>query len=304
MDSLLVAGAETMVGANFAVQLAEQFEVTACSFQKPRPLAGCRQVPRASADPEPLLAELRPHRLVFCGVGAHSAWDSEAAPTTADVELAERWLRAAKSADVPVTIISSAAVFTGPWMFHAENSQSRCCSAEAVFLQTIEQMAAALLPECLVLRTHAFGWADGWLESLLAGMEAGSAEPLDCVRHASPILINDLIEVTVKSWSAGLDGVYHVGGAERTNPLAFAQRLAAEFGCRLPRQQSTESLTIRSSGFGGSETSLQTRKIRRALGVSLPMLGDGLKRLRQLSLNGYRDRLSPSSQATPPARVA
>src|SRR5262245_6370434 len=44
MESLLVAGAETMMGANFAVQLAETFDVTACFFATPRTLPLCRTI--------------------------------------------------------------------------------------------------------------------------------------------------------------------------------------------------------------------------------------------------------------------
>lgn len=304
MESLLVAGADTMVGANFAAQLAEHFEVTAGWFHTPCTISGCRSIPLASSSPETLLQDVQPQRLIYCGAGANSAWEAMARPTPADVAQAERWLRAARAANVAVTLISSDAVFTGPWMFHAENSKSYCPSSEATLLRTIEQLAQDELPECLVVRTHAFGWSSRWLETLLSDLEAGRCEPLDCVRHASPILVNDLIEAVLKSWNAGLAGVYHVGGAERTNPTAFAQRLAEEFGCRIPRQSPTESPIQRSTGFGCSETSLQTRKIRRALGISLPLLGEGLRRLRQLSLNGYRDRLAPSTRSSPPARVA
>lgn len=304
MESLLVAGADTMVGANFAAQLAEQFHVTAGSFQAPRDILGCQSMSLASVSPEALLKELQPHRLVYCGAGANSAWEATACPTSKDVERAEDWLRGARAANVAVTLISSDAVFTGPWMFHAENSKSVCPSPEATCLRRIEQFAQDTLPECLIVRTHAFGWSSCWLETLLVEMAAGRCGPLDCVRHASPILVNDLIDAVVKSWNAGLAGVYHVAGAERTNPAAFAQRLAAEFGCRIPRQTATESLIQRSNGFGCSETSLQTRKVRRALGVSMPLLGEGLRRLRQLSVNGYRDRLAPAARTTPPARVA
>ena len=64
-----------------------------------------------------------------------------------------------------------------------------------------------------------------------------------------------------------------------------------------------ESLIDRPSGFGCGETSLQTRKIRRALGVSMPMLGEGLQRLFQQHVEGYRGRLS-GQPSLPTSRVA
>jgi dTDP-4-dehydrorhamnose reductase len=296
-----------MVGANFAVQLAEHFDVSACFFETPRQLAGCQAVVCDPGDAQSvmnLFADLRPQRLVYCGAAANSAWDSSAKPSARDVQQAEHWLRAAKLADVSLTVVSSDAIFTGPWMFHAENSKSLCPSAEATFLRTIEQMAQDAIPESLIVRTNAFGWGSPWLSALLADDGTTLRSSPDCIRHASPILVNDLIDLVAKSWSAGLDGVYHVGGAERVNPAAFTQRFASEFALKIPKLSSTESLTNRASGFGGSETSLQTRKLRRALGISVPLLNEGLHRLRQLSLNGFRERLGSSPQKFPPSKAA
>jgi dTDP-4-dehydrorhamnose reductase len=307
MDALLVAGAETMIGANFAAQLAEQFEVTACFFDAPHAIAGCEIVHCAPDDRqaiEALFQEIRPQRMVYCGVGTSSAWTDSAPPTDSDVQRAELWLNAARAVDCHVTMVSSDAVLTGPWMFHPENGHSLCPSAEAKRLLAIEQRTYEICPESLLIRTHAFGWSCSWLETLLKSLESGQSGRFDCVRHASPILVNDLIDIVTNGWNAGLSGVYHVCGAERINPAAFAQRLAAEFGLRIPKPAATESLSDRSTGFGRSETSLQTRKIRRALGLPVPLLGDGFRRLRQLSLNGFRSRLFPSERPTPTAKVA
>ncbi len=308
MESLLVAGAQTLMGANFAVQLAEQFDVTACFFHSPRSLAGCRTAACDADDAQAVLnlfADVRPQRLVYCGAAAHSAWEANAPrPDARDVQQAAHWLQAAKLADVSLTMISSDAVYTGPWMFHAENSKSFCPSDEATLLRTIEHMAQTAIPECLIVRTNAFGWSGTWLESLLAEIEYHRPFPLDGARHASPILVNDLVDIVMKCWNAGLDGIYHVGGAERVSPAAFAQRLAGEFALRVPKLHAAETPTDRSSGFGRSETSLQTRKLRRALGISVPLLGEGLQRLRQLSLNGFRDRLGVPTHQIPTAKVA
>jgi len=307
MESLLVAGVDTLVGANFAVQLAEQYDVSTCGWRAAHRISGCRPVDelhRSLTAADALLSELKPQRLILCPTGANSSWEPACRPEAGDIRQAERWLRAAKAADVAVTLISSDAVFTGPWMFHAENSLSICPSGEATILRQIEQITQELLPEGLILRTNAFGWSSHWMEAMLADFAAGRSCQADCVRHASPILVNDLIEITGKAWRAGLDGIYHVGGAERCNPMSFAQRLAAEFGHEIPRPQAKESLTICSSGFGCSETSLQTRKLRRALGIAVPLLRDGLHRLRQMSQTGYRERLKPVSDGQPPARAA
>jgi dTDP-4-dehydrorhamnose reductase len=306
MESLLIAGVDTMIGVNFAAQLADQFDVSTCGLRCGRRVAGCRTLDesRRIASPQAVIQEVKPRRLVLCPSGANSGWEATSRPEPGDVGWTERWLHAARDVDVAVTLISSDAVFTGPWMFHAENSLSVCPSPEATILRQIEQLAMDLSPEALILRTNAFGWASAWLETALADLEAGRGCQADCVPHASPILVNDLVEITLKAWQAGLAGVYHVAGAERCNPRAFAQKLAAEFGCELPRLATVASLTSCSTGYGCSETSLQTRKIRRALGIAAPLINDGLKKLRQLSQDGYRERLNAVSDKLPPKRAA
>jgi dTDP-4-dehydrorhamnose reductase len=301
MESLLVAGVDTMVGVNFAAQLADQFDVSTCGWRVHRTVAGCRALDdsRQLSSPEAILQKLNPRRLVLCPPGANSGWETVLRPEPGDIASMERWLRAACQSDVAVTLISSDAVFTGPWMFHAENSASLCPSPEATILRQIEQLATDLMPESLVLRTNAFGWSSPWLETTLLELQAGRGCQADCVRHGSPILVNDLVDITLKAWQAGLAGVYHVAGAERCNPRAFAQKLAAEFGCQLPGTPTIASLTNCSSGYGCSETSLQTRKIRRALGIAAPLLNDGLRKLRMLEDSGFRERLKPTDKLTP-----
>ena len=81
------------------------------------------------------------------------------------------WIDAAHEAGCRLTLISSDAIFTGPWMFHAENSHSLCTSTEASLLKQIEQHAADKSADALIVRTHAIGWqpgsGHGWLETLL-----------------------------------------------------------------------------------------------------------------------------------------
>ena len=192
-------------------------------------------------------------------------------------------------------------------MFHAENSSSLCSSAAAQAARDVEARVLENCPDALIVRTHAFGWQPGdkpgWIESLLTKLERGFDTDLDCTRYASPILASDLTEIISAAWTAGLSGIYHVAGAERVNPVQFASRLAEQFHLPIPLTMTMESLIGCPSGFGCGETSLQTRKIRRALGLSMPMLGEGLQRLFQQQIDGHRGRLSKRA-GVPTSRVA
>ena len=310
MDKVLIAGIETVVGGNLAAGLAQQSPVTGVTLGEPTQIAGINLESQVASTPEAvqqIIQKVRPTRVVLCGSAARSGWDGSAPPGEADLEQASWWSDAVRESGAQLTLISSDAIFTGPWMFHAENSHSLCPSAPAQTARDIEARVLANCPEALIVRTHAFGWQpgekSGWIESLLTKLERGFDTDLDCTRYASPILATELIEIISAAWTVGLSGIYHVAGAERVNPVQFASRLAQQFHLPIPLTMARESLIGRPSGFGCGETSLQTRKIRRALGVSMPMLDEGLQRLFQQHVEGHRDRLSGRA-SLPTSRVA
>lgn len=309
MNKVLVAGIETVVGGNLAVCLARSQAVAGVSLSEPVSFGGCEILP----NPGSSLAEIRetidrvkPQRIVYCGEGTTTGWEGQSQPDQSSTKLATHWITAAREANTHLTLISSGAIFTGPWMFHSENSQSFCPSPAADHLRQVEATAAESCPDSLIVRTHAFGWLpggkSGWLESLIEQLEQGKTDGLDYFRHGSPILASDLTDIISRAWTAGLSGIYHIAGAERANPVQFARRLAHYFQLPTPIP-AAEFLIDRPTGFGCGETSLQTRKIRRALHVSLPMLEDGVLRLFQQHSDGFRGRLTGRS-LTPASRVA
>jgi len=310
VNKVLVAGIESVVGANLA-----------CCFARSQPLAGIslsESVDLSVCEVESLngsgidairevIQRVKPTRIVYCGAGSKTGWEENGQPGAADVRQATDWIQASKEFNAHLTLISSSAVFSGPWMFHSESSQSFCPSSGAENLRAIESAAAETCPDSLIVRTHAFGWQpgakSGWVESLLTQLEQGSTKGVDCFRHSSPILATDLAEIVLKAWNAGLSGTYHIAGAERSNPVQFARRLAHHFQLPVPAGPAGEFLIDRPTGFGRGEASLQTRKIRRALHVSLPMLEEGVLRLFQQHVDGSRSRLTGHS-LVPGSRVA
>ena len=310
MDKVLIAGIETVVGGNLAAGLASRALVTGMSLGEPVHIAGINIEARVASNSDAIrqmIDRVRPDRVILCGNAARSGWENNVLPGAGDLLQVTAWSEAARQSGAQLTLISSDAIFTGPWMFHAENSQSLCPSTPAQTLRDIEASVQVECPDALIVRTHAFGWQpgekSGWVESLLTKLERGFDTELDCTRYASPILASDLTEIIAKAWTTGLSGIYHVTGAERVNPVQFASRLAQQFHLPIPLSLASESLIGRPSGFGCGETSLQTRKIRRALGTSMPMLNEGIQRLFQQHADGYRQQLSARA-CLPASKVA
>lgn len=301
MDTLLVVGVESVVGSNLAAWIAERIHVVGLSRAGRVSIAGCECEVCPCEDIETArrwIAAVRPTHVVHCGPAARSAWDDSQANalTSEGVAAARNWARAAEELGARFTLISSDALFTGPWMFHKEDSSCRCTSEQAGVVASIEQAVLQHCPDALIVRTNAYGWTPpaagtGWIEQTLSRLEDGTAGPYDFQRYATPILATDLAAILEHAWHENLSGVYHVAGAERVNPNQFVVRLADEFDLPGPLPVDGNAIVERPQGFGRGETSLHTRKIRGALSLAMPTLADGLSRLRGQTLNGFCEKL-------------
>jgi dTDP-4-dehydrorhamnose reductase len=301
VDTILVAGVDSLVGTNLAAVLAKQHRVVGLAADTPVSIFNCEIEYCSEYDRELVrrsIAASGANRIVYCGAAAQSTWDPAAANANHETDAAaiRIWAQAADEFDCHFTAISSDAVFSGPWMFHAESCRSLCPSTTARSIRGVERAARELCPQTLVIRTNAFGWAHpaverGWIETVLLALETGEAISFDHTRHATPILATDLAEIVQQALAANLTGVYHVAGAERVNPLQFATLLAREFGLPEPASASAGSLTELPTGFGRGETSLNCSSIRKCLGVTMPVIADGIGRLARQQRDGYCDRL-------------
>ena len=303
METILIVGVDGVVGANIAATLCEQHRVIGLTLQRKTAIAGCetRHCPDDPGAIRNWVAALRPRWIIFCGASADSCWDVPevrlARPQA--VETARRWAGAANDYGCRLTVVSTDGIFTGPWMYHSEQSTSYCLNGPAETARQMETAVAEACPHAMIVRTNAFGWtpqssAPGWIERLLTALECGAPLNLDCIRHATPIIASALARMLDVACDRGLEGKYHIAGGERVNPVQFAQRLADIFELPAPQPVSSVTLTECHTEFGCGETSLDTKRIRKTLGIAMPFLGESLAELRQQIENGYRERLNPS----------
>lgn len=305
MDKILVAGIDTTIGANLAAWLAGRFQVNGLSWGERIAIAGCETSvcdPAAHDLAQQWIARERPQWVVYCGPASRSCWTDAASAIKPDaVQAAGAWAAAAKTHGCEFTLISSDGVFTGPWMFHKENGACFSESNPARLLRMIENEVATACPDSLIVRTNLFGWAptaasSGLVESILDCVQDGRSLSLDCMRHGTPLLATDLVDVLEKAYEHRLHGMFHIGGAERVNPFRFACLLADTFGYSAACLDAVETASEMRKDFGCGETSLQTRRIRKALDLPLPLIREGLARLYEQSVSGYRDRFTADSR--------
>jgi len=315
METLLVIGAESTVGANVACTLADTFHVVGLSRAGQLDLDGCRTVACefSVAEIGRWIDELSPNWIVFSGATARSSWDEADIPPewlAVESELAGAVAAAARRACSRLTYVSTDGVFAGPQMFHAEASAAHAhgplaetaLAAEAAVMTAGEAEAGPAA--ALVVRTHAYGWsptahAPDFAERFWQSLDTGMSVHADAHRHATPILASDLASLLHAAYRANLRGLLHIGGAERTNPRRFAHELASALGI-----QSRPGIALETAWERVKETSLISRRAQQALDQPLPMLREGLRRFVAQLDNGYRDRLRSEEAALAPAKAA
>jgi dTDP-4-dehydrorhamnose reductase len=297
---LFITRTDSLVGANAATVLADRLE-----------FVGTANAATAEKTAERILQE-RPTWVLHAGAAAWSSWDFEGVDggrCDARRELAGELpflatvAEACRAVEARLTVVTSDALFRGPRMFHEEDGPSRASTPIARALVALE--TALCKAGAMVLRSHVYGWmpaggSTGYAERMFHALTAELPCRVDARRHATPILATDFVRLAYEAQKAGLKGLYHLAGAERTSPYRFAAELAAALGvpgCNV-------RLTTSDDGAAAArleETSLNVGMIRRRLNRPLPMLREGLARFVEQAFNGYRDRLCPPIAATAPA---
>ncbi len=305
MDTILVVGVDTLVGANLALECAAQGRVVGIDHSGSISLSDCEILGASSLGnhcPDDVIRDCDATHVVLCGPAAESSWD----PATSKklvarmVDQARDWALAANLHDSQFTYISSDAAFTGPWMLHDEECPGHCQSPQAALVCDAEAVVRQACSDALIVRTNAFGWSplgeNGWIERQLTSIARDRVVSLDSIRHGTPILATDLAKIIIRAWEDDLSGTFHIAGAERVNPAKFFQRLADRF--ELPWLSIRDSLVLegRPQGFGEGECSLQTKKIRKALCLAMPIISESLDGLLQQYENGHCERLGHQTQ--------
>ncbi len=297
MKTLLIVGVDTVVGANLAASWSDRARVIGLSTGPEINISGCEMgtCERASADVvRKWLNQTQATHVVYCGIASRSSWEPTA--KTIDDPAASAWANGAAESGTHFTLISSDAVFSGPWMFHEENSKSLCASKNADAIRETEETISEICPKSLVVRTNAFGWSPmglngGWLEAMLTSLEHNDSADIDPISHATPILATDLADCLEAALEDELIGTYHIAGADRVSPHQFATQLAIAFELNAPQSRTVSELAARPLGFGRGETSLQTRLFRKEYDCSMPLVSEGITRLVEQQAAGFRSRL-------------
>src|SRR5581483_2738227 len=194
-----------------------------------------------AADLSTAVRDYSPAWLIYCSAASASAWDPAPAELLLanEVDLIRQLAETASRLDCRLTVISSDAVFAGPRLFHEESCPPTGKTPQARHAREIE--LALKDTHALVVRSHVYGWSPSetrgnLVQALARQLLDGQAASLDGLRYATPILASDLADLLAKAFERKLEGLYHITGAERTNPYRFLGELASAMGIESFRQ--------------------------------------------------------------------
>jgi dTDP-4-dehydrorhamnose reductase len=236
-----------------------------------------------------------PRWVIFCPVVSASSWDLSGwrQDLPDETNVAARLAAWRQEQDAALTVLASDTIFAGPRMFHEETSAATATGPWAEAARKLEQVLAG--SETLIVRSHPYGWSpkeDSFCEQLWNAAIDRKPVALDGRRHATPLLASDLAEFLLRARQNELRGTLHVAGAERASPFRFASEMASALGLAGPQAVAT---TVEDALGELAETSLSCRLARKELGLSAPLLREGLARFAAQVENGWRDRLRGES---------
>jgi dTDP-4-dehydrorhamnose reductase len=195
--------------------------------------------------------------------------------------------------------VSTDAVFDGQRGDYREDDAPNPLSVYARTKLEGERAVAEADPEAIVARVNLFGWslsgkrslAEFFFNNLRAGKPVmGFTDVYFC-----PLLANHLAGIFLQMLDAGLNGLYHVVGADCTSKYQFGVDIARKFGLdeSLIAPKSVQDANLKAAR--SPNLTLRTDKLIHNLGAPPPSLSTGIEHFYTLYQQGYPQMLKQSA---------
>jgi dTDP-4-dehydrorhamnose reductase len=244
-----------------------------------------------------LLFDLRPDAIVHCAAATNVDWcednpkQAEAINVQASAVLAET----AATLNARFVYVSTDSVFDGKKGDYAETDEPAPLNVYARTKLAGERETLRRNPSATVVRVCIYGWnaqnKHSLAEWILRRLEEEKHVPGFTDVFFTPILVNDLVPLLFAMLRPELVGVYHVAGSEKISKFEFGRKVAAAFGFDPARVMPCQVKDMNLRAARPLDTSLNTEKIRVALGRSMPSVDSGLSEFRKLRDRQYPQQL-------------
>lgn len=297
MTHFLVTGVSGLLGLNFALAVdGKKHQVTGVANTTPMLWSTFKNVQTELTQPsvvEELIETHKPDVFLHCAAMANVD-ACEANPQLAQLvnaELPGIIGDACNKHGIRLVHISTDAVFDGSIGNYTEEDVPNPLSVYASTKLAGERAVLSADPDALVARVNFYGWsaagnrslAENFVSNLAAGKEMmGFTDVEFC-----PMNILDLSALLVETSGMDLKGIYHMVGAEAMSKYEFGRRIAEKFGFDASL---IKPISVKESGLKAARSpnlTLNTGKIRTALGHDLPVFSDGLQKFFDQYRRGY-----------------
>jgi dTDP-4-dehydrorhamnose reductase len=244
-----------------------------------------------------VLPSLRPTSIIHCAAITNVDW-CESHPEETElmnVQASSYLAELAQRLNARIVYISTDSVFDGKSGNYTENDLPAPLSVYAKSKWRGEQEVLRRHSSPLIVRVNIYGWnaqpkqslAEWILDEVQSGKQVRGFDDV----YFCPMLVNDLAEILLTMLDHGLSGIYHVVGSERISKYEFARRVVKTFDLAASCVVPTSVVEAQLRAPRPLDSSLNTEKIREALGRRMPDVNTGLRRFRELGEDGYRNRL-------------
>ena len=244
-----------------------------------------------------LLFDLRPDAIVHCAAATNVDWceDNPKQAEAINVQASAVLAAIASALNARFVYVSTDSVFDGKRGNYVETDEAAPLNVYARSKLAGERETLRRNKAAIVVRVSIYGWnaqnKDSLAEWVLRRLEGGKHVPGFTDVFFTPILVNDLVPVLFAMLQHELSGLYHVAGSERISKFEFARRVATAFGFDPARVTPCQVKDMRLRAARPLDVSLNTEKVRIALGRSMPDVDSGLCGFRELRSRQYPQQL-------------
>lgn len=240
---------------------------------------------------------VRPEAIIHCAALANlnTAEQQPQAALRLNGQVPGELAGAAACLKIPFVHISTDAVFDGRQGGYRETDPTNPLSAYARTKLAGEQAVLAANPDALVARTVFYGWSLSGKRSLAEFFyhHLNENNPINgfADTYFCPLYVEALAEILLEMVTLHLSGIYHTVGSECLTKFDFGQRLAHRFGFNANLITPVRALELDRGAARSLNLTLNSEKLKTALGHPLPAVDEGLEWFYQRWQTGYPQEL-------------
>ena len=304
----LVTGISGLLGANFALEARDQFEITGVYHQHRIAMAGVDCIAgdlRSREAVNALLARVRPRIIVHFAAATNVDWCEEHPEQawSSNTEVARHLAEWSGRQGSLMVLMSTDSVFSGERGNYSEHDRPAPVNVYAATKLASENLVREMCGNHIIVRANLYGWNAQPKVSLgewiVQRLEAGLEVPGFTDVVFTPMLANSLATCIVQLIRRRAHGTIHVASREPLSKYDFARKLATVFGYPAKLCVQTQSSVAGFRARRPLNTSLDAGYAASTLDLSMLTVEEDLQRFKAMRVNGQREELRSSYRLAP-----